>query len=108
MTEKTFKQWGFLTFTQYTPLNSFAYWQLTVEERDISHNLMIFHFFLLSFEWVISDLEVVVRRQFCLSRYNVNMDIGIYEALGVEGERMSLKWYCEERKYVAVSFITHI
>ena len=53
--------------------------------------MMIFHFFLLSFEWVISDLEVVVRGQFCLSRYYVNMDIGIYEALGVEGERMSLK-----------------
>ena len=53
---------------------------------------MIFHL-LLSFEWVIviSDLEVVVRRQFFLSRYYVNMDIGIYEALGVEGERMSLK-----------------
>ena len=60
-----------------------------MEERDISHNLMIFHFFLLSFEWVISDLEVVVRRQFCLSRYYVNMDIGIYEALGVEGERIT-------------------
>ena len=89
MTEKTFQEESLLTFTYLIMYTVHKILFLTVQEK-VRINLLIFHL-LLSFEWVISDLEVVVRRQFFLSRYYVNMDIGIYEALGVEGERMSLK-----------------
>ena len=106
MTEKTFPEESLLTFTYLIMYTVHKILLLTVQKK-VKIKLFIFHL-LLSFEWIFSDLEVVVRRQFFLSRYYVNMDIGIYEALGVEGGRMSLKWYCEERKYVAVSFITHI